>query len=127
MVVEMEKYKFIIPHARTYTKGVIGCPARAVRSPARYQVVHCGYVWFSSSHILPDSFHSSAPLHPAHLRLLNFTFPREPGWLHTRMVQGPMCQTLKTHYWTQGLCRGPEALGKGSSAVGEGFAEGSPR
>ena len=36
------------------------------------------------------------PLHPARLRLLNFTFPREPGWLHTRMVQGPMCQTLKT-------------------------------
>ena len=32
-----------------------------------------------------------------------------------------------SHYWTQGLCRGPEALGKGSSAVGEGFAEGSPR
>ena len=31
------------------------------------------------------------------------------------------------HYWMQGLCRGPEALGKGSSAVGEGFAEGSPR
>jgi len=96
MIVETEKYKFIIPHARTYTKGVIGCPARAVRSPARYQVVHCGYVWFPSSHVLPASFHSSAPLHPARLRLLNFTFPREPGWLHTRMVQGLMCQTLKT-------------------------------
>ena len=35
--------------------------------------------------------------------------------------------STKVHYWTQGLCRGPEALGKGSSAVGEGFAEGSPR
>jgi hypothetical protein len=46
--------------------------------------------------LLPASFHSSAPLHPARLRLLNFTFPREPGWLHTRMVQGLVCQPLKT-------------------------------
>jgi len=94
MVVEMEKYKFIIPHARTYTKGVIGCPARAVRSPIRYQVVHYGHVWFPS-HVLPASFHSSAPILPARLRLLNFTFPSEPGWLHTRMVQGPYVRHSK--------------------------------
>ena len=62
MVVEMQKYKFIIPHARTYTKGVIGCPARAVRSPARYQVVHCGRDW------LPRSRRSKA--HPVLLGAL---------------------------------------------------------
>jgi len=47
----------------------------------------------------------------------------------TLKVSFSTMMTLKDlrHYWTQGLCRGPDALGKGSSAVGEGFAEGSPR
>ena len=66
------------PHEIKYY-GVIGCPNQGVRRGILRPSVHLRHVWLTYSHLLPASFHSFALLHPARLRLLDFSFPHGAG------------------------------------------------
>jgi hypothetical protein len=63
------------------TVGSLGRPNRAVPVPFTCLASFQWHVWFSSSHLSPARSRSSALLHPARLRLLNFYFPLDAGWL----------------------------------------------
>lgn len=78
------------------SKGVIDSLDGAIQRATRQRVMHSRSVWFPASHRFPACLRSFLPSISACLGQLEFPFPHELGWLESHIVQGPICQTLKT-------------------------------
>ena len=78
------------------TMGVIGCTQEAILSPIPAPLGALGRVWMPVSHPFPAPSHSSSPLRPAWICLLDSYFPRDAGRRDAPMIQRPMRYTLKT-------------------------------
>ena len=81
---------------RGATKGLIGCTQEAILSPIPAPFSALGCVWMSILYHFSAPSHSSSPLRPAWIRLLDSHFPRDAGRHDAPMIQRPMCHTLKT-------------------------------